>query len=311
MNFVAIDFETANGQRSSACAVGLSVVQGGKIVDEFHTLICPPTLDFKPYNIAVHHIEPEQVKGKPTFRELWPDLMRRLGGRTLVAHNADFDIDVLKACIAAYDFEPQQFKYACTLAMSRQLLPGLPNHKLSTLAAVFGIDMKNAHHDPSCDARTCAGLAIKLGRLIGDGLDSFIRDATEGAATQYDAAYEYHYPQDARNSSTRTIGLVETAKPDGRFNGLRFVFTGELVYLTREAAESLVKEQGGAPCGISKKTDYVVVSDEVLSAYRTSGATTGKLAKALELQKTGIKLKIICEAEFLKILSCPFPEATS
>ncbi|CAI2581589.1 hypothetical protein AKUH4B406M_04750 [Apilactobacillus kunkeei] len=39
MNFVAIDFETANNQRASACSLALTVVRDNKVVDEFYTLI--------------------------------------------------------------------------------------------------------------------------------------------------------------------------------------------------------------------------------------------------------------------------------
>lgn len=253
------------------------------------------------------------MEGKPTFRDLWPELARRIGGNTLVAHNAAFDIGVLRACIAAYDLEAPALKCACTLAMSRQLLPGVPNHQLPTLAYLFGIDMKGGHHDPSCDARTCARLAILLGRLAGDGLDSFICDATEGTAiNQYDAAYEYKHRVVPRSASSGTSCFVDAANPDGRFDDLRFVFTGELVYLAREDAESLVKKQGGRPCGsVSKKTDYVVVGNEVLAAYKESGATTRKLARAVELQKNGGKPEIINESEFLKIIGDAWPGASA
>jgi len=47
LNFAAIDFETANGKRSSACSIGIVEVKGGKVVNKKHLLIKPPILYFQ------------------------------------------------------------------------------------------------------------------------------------------------------------------------------------------------------------------------------------------------------------------------
>jgi DNA polymerase-3 subunit epsilon len=68
LDFTAIDFETANGDSASACAVGLVKVRNGKIVDSYSSLINPPTgwWDFHPGNIRVHGIYPKDVETAPT-----------------------------------------------------------------------------------------------------------------------------------------------------------------------------------------------------------------------------------------------------
>ncbi len=43
MNFIAMDFETANYQKHSACSLALVMVQDSKIVGEYYTLIQPET----------------------------------------------------------------------------------------------------------------------------------------------------------------------------------------------------------------------------------------------------------------------------
>ena len=40
-DFAAIDFETANNERSSVCSVGIVIVRNGEIVDTFYSLIQP------------------------------------------------------------------------------------------------------------------------------------------------------------------------------------------------------------------------------------------------------------------------------
>jgi DNA polymerase III subunit epsilon len=96
MDFVAIDFETANEKRSSACAIGLTTVREGQIVDSFSRLIRPPELRFSFWNSKVHGLTENDVKDSPTFDELWPELLPLLENQIVVAHNASFDISVLR-----------------------------------------------------------------------------------------------------------------------------------------------------------------------------------------------------------------------
>ncbi len=92
MRFAAIDFETASGARTSACSLGIAVVEDGEIVRRREWLIRPPSLYFRPLYTEVHGITPEMVAGSPGFDALWPEIEREIGDRTLVAHNAAFDM---------------------------------------------------------------------------------------------------------------------------------------------------------------------------------------------------------------------------
>lgn len=56
-DFVAIDFETANGRRSSVCSVGIVVVRGGEIVDKFYSLIQPTPNYYTYRGLCRHRIE--------------------------------------------------------------------------------------------------------------------------------------------------------------------------------------------------------------------------------------------------------------
>ena len=91
MNFTAIDFETATRHFHSACAVGIVTVENGIIVDEYHTLIQPPNNEYAYHNIMVHGIKPIQTLNEKTFDDLFPEIHKRLLGRTIVAHNEPFD----------------------------------------------------------------------------------------------------------------------------------------------------------------------------------------------------------------------------
>ena len=101
MNFVAIDFETANYQPDSACAVGLVKVVGGEIVDQAVHLIRPPTREF--VFTHIHGLRWKDVANADDFGTLWPRLEPMLdGAEFFAAHNAPFDKGVLRACCARY-----------------------------------------------------------------------------------------------------------------------------------------------------------------------------------------------------------------
>ena len=110
--FVAIDFETADHGRDSACAVGLARVERGRVVRCESHLIRPPRRQFA--FTHVHGITWPMVARQPNFAELWPTLAGRLEGASfLAAHNAPFDRSVLLACCALAGLEPPALTFVC------------------------------------------------------------------------------------------------------------------------------------------------------------------------------------------------------
>lgn len=163
LDFVAIDFETANRSRNSAISLAAVTVEDGKIVKKAYSLIKPPFMNFEEDLIEIHGIKPEEVLDKPTFEQLWPAIYENhLKGKTVIAHNAKFDIEVLQATLKHYDLNWPDFKYACTVKISRKAWPMLQNHKLNTVGGYLGIQFH--HHHALDDAVTCAQVAIAAAR---------------------------------------------------------------------------------------------------------------------------------------------------
>lgn len=156
--WAAIDFETANSARSSACSVGVALVDNGEIVDKRDWLIRPEPLWFQPGNIAVHGINEADVEDAPIFAEIWPDFSAMLEGRMVLAHNAGFDISVLRACLDEAGIDHPDLEYACTLSLARKAYPGLDSYRLPIVADRCGFDLE-AHHDALSDAVACAAIA--------------------------------------------------------------------------------------------------------------------------------------------------------
>jgi len=163
MDFAAIDFETANNDRRSACQVGIALVKRNKVVETYSSLIRPPTKDFYPAYVKLHGITAQRVRKAPTFREVWPEIQSRCGTGLVAAHNAIFDVGILISCAEDCGLGRLPGQYLCTVELARAILPGLPNHKLITLTSVLGIPID--HHDACSDAVACAELAIQLMKL--------------------------------------------------------------------------------------------------------------------------------------------------
>ena len=123
-----------------------------------------PEVDFDPFNTKLTGISAATVKDTPTFEVLWKEIQPMMESGILVAHNAVFDLSVLKACLGAYDITwKKSVRYLCTVQAGRKLLPGM-KHNLNILCDYYGIPLD--HHKADSDSRACAELLL---RYIADG----------------------------------------------------------------------------------------------------------------------------------------------
>ena len=156
MTFVAIDFETADYGRDSACAVALVRVEQGRIVERTASLIRPPRREF--VFTYLHGISWEDVEAQPTFRDVWPRMEGILdGAEFLAAHNAPFDSGVLRACCRAGRLPPPEIPFRCTVQVARRVW-GIHPTRLNHVCERLGIPLR--HHDPASDAEACARILI-------------------------------------------------------------------------------------------------------------------------------------------------------
>ena len=164
-NFAAIDFETADAKRDSACALGLVVVRAGRIAERYQSLIRPPRKVFSPICVGIHGITWELVRDERPFANVWTEAEALLPGLDfLVAHNAPFDNSVLRACCQAAGLRPPELPFRCTVQASRERWRQ-PHNRLPDVCGLLGIPLTN-HHDALCDAEACACIAL---RALNDG----------------------------------------------------------------------------------------------------------------------------------------------
>jgi len=159
MNFVTIDFETADYSRRSACSLGMVKYRNGRAVDTFYSLIKPPELYIRPDFTAIHGLTVEDVKDAPAFADLWEDKIYPFTEELpLAAHNAAFDMGVLFAAIEWYELPLHELRYFCSLKIARHTWPFLKSHALTALAREF--DIKYNAHNALDDAQTCGKIIL-------------------------------------------------------------------------------------------------------------------------------------------------------
>lgn len=160
-NFAAIDFETANNERTSVCSVGIVVVRNGLLADTFYSLIQPEPNYYTYWCTRVHGLTCADTDDAPVFPKVWAQVEPLIEGLPLVAHNKAFDENCLKAVFRCYQMDYPDYDFYCTCIASRRRMPQLPNHKLDTVAAALSYPLKN-HHHALADAEACAWIALHL-----------------------------------------------------------------------------------------------------------------------------------------------------
>ena len=169
--YIVFDVETPNSSNNRMSAIGITVVENGEITDSYFSLVDPESR-FDRFNIQLTGISPESIKGAPAFPELWEEIEPLMSSGILVAHNAVFDMGVLKKCLHDYCISwKSNAEYICTVQIGRKLLPGI-SHSLNVMCEHYGIAL--SHHQADSDSNACAELFIRY-MQSGADMNKFIR----------------------------------------------------------------------------------------------------------------------------------------
>jgi DNA polymerase-3 subunit epsilon len=320
LSFVALDFETANSARSSACSLGMTKVVDGEVTDTKYELFLPPEGHdyFEPRNISIHGITPAQVKSKPRFAQAWPEFSDFIGELPVVAHNASFDLSVLRGSLQASDISWPNLQYACTMVMSRKLFK-LTSHSLLYVAHSAGVAWDSEmHHDALYDSKICAEIVLSMAKQkSSDSLFGLLEslqlragelnsDGWQACRSNVRVAHSYHSNGENRHS-TKGIEVNQDANPDHPLFGKVVVFTGKLYSMPRPEAWQLVASVGGIPKDtMSKSTNLLVLGEQDPFKLRPGETTSSKFREAEKMRESGFEIEVINETDFLSYLE---PEA--
>lgn len=161
MTFTAIDFELANANYNSICAIGIVNVRDGEIINEFYSLVQPPNNEYMWQTTRVHGIKPKHTAESPTFGSLFETIKPLLQDQFMVAHDEQFDRSVLQKTMQLYGLNYKELGlpdiWECTSKIYRSI--GFPKTKLSICCSIMGIELKA--HDALSDAKACSSLYLK------------------------------------------------------------------------------------------------------------------------------------------------------
>lgn len=250
-NFIAFDFETANGK--NPCSIGIAEFENGVLVNEYYSLIRPKELKFNPFAQRIHGITIEDVINEREFPDIWGEIYPFFLNRKVVAHNSGFDLSVLNHCLDTYSLPKINFDIDCSLRLSRRLLD-IENHKLSTVARYFEIEQNN-YHNALEDAIVCGEVYCKL--ITGD----------------------FEVIKRTRNNVSRRKVVSKTNfkwETSDKLIGKAIVVSGVFHQLSRNELKKAIEDNGGkVSSSISKKTDFVVAGDNMGPSKKTKAEDIG------------------------------------
>ena len=311
MDFVAIDFETANEKRSSPCSVGVVVVRDGKAAQSFYTLIKPRDCRFSEYNTRIHGITVEDVRDEPEFPEVWPNLKKLVESGIVVAHNASFDMSVIRSTLSEYGLAFPEITYSCTRIIAKATWPGLISYRLTMVARLLSIEFE--HHQALADAGVCAEITR---RACQETNSRTLDELAKHLGLSHGQIFETgdYYPAGAWRSATSRGGSgridihairssTERVDANHPFFARTFAFTGTLESMSRQQAMQAVVDLGGqVGNGVTKQTNFLVVGDQDYRKFAAGQTKSSKMRKAEALLAKDQDIEIITEQDFLQML---------
>lgn len=331
LDFTAIDFETANGFRGSPCAVGLTKVRGGRIVDEASWLMRPPRnhdhFDF--HNVRIHGISAVDVADRPRFGDLFAEIGAFIGDDVLAAHNAAFDLGVIRSALEISGLPGPAYDYVCTVMLSRRCY-SLVSNSLPFAAEEAGVPLVK-HHDAAEDARACAGILIDIARRNNANSIAELY-LSLGLAVPRQQAFDPAVDPLSKPSLAAVAGMSlpgatgngavlarpfragwpeeginpepnPDAGPGHPLFGQTVVFTGQLS-IGRPEAKVMSAEVGArTESRVTGRTTVLVVGDGFVASDLRSGRLTGKARRVLELHERGQAIEVLSEGEFLQMVA--------
>ncbi|MDI1288443.1 MAG: exonuclease domain-containing protein [bacterium] len=305
MEFVALDFETANRERGSICAIGYALVSHGSLVDSGSWLVqLPKRYDyFDDWNRRIHGLGPEDLLGAATFAESATRLIELIADRPVVVHNASFDIYAFRDAATEAHVAHSGLVYADTLVMSRREL-ALISYRLPIVCEALGVSLPQ-HHRAEDDAVACAGVLLALARRRSVSSLDALADALHVRL-----GYLTGDGGPGASCFARPVGGLYAVAPDANPNadpehqlfGQVMVFTGALS-LTRADAWDWVASVGATPDeNVTKRTTILVIGD----GFRGDTAEefrSGKARKAVALLEKGQRIEVMSEEQLMDLLA--------
>ena len=288
--FIAIDVETANADRSSICQIGIVFYRNGEIVDSYSTLVNPEDY-FDGLNVSIHGIDEERVKNSPTFNEISSNIFSFLDNRVCVCHTS-FDRTAIQQVFEKYNLTGPDSLWIDSAMVARRAWGKFRqrSYGLKNICDFLRYEFK--HHDALEDAKASAHILLAALKVKNISLQE-VTDIFK------------------KKSKQRGLAELESVplNDNGKFYGEVIVFTGTLNIPRVEAinkAKSVGFEVGE---GVTKKTSVLVVGQQDLRRLKPGEEKSSKHVKAEKLIREGLNVEIISEETFLRMIQNDLKDA--
>lgn len=283
MDFLALDFETANADFTSVCQVGAVLFKDGEPVDTFISLIDPDDY-FDAMNISIHGIDEEAVRGAPKFGEVYAKLELLMANRVVVSHTS-FDRSVMSQCELRHNLRRPICKWLDSAMVVRRTWPRYARrgYGLGNVAKDLGIEFR--HHDAAEDARAAGRILVCALKESGLDLEQW-----------FDRIKQPIDPQAAAPTA-------RDGNPAGPLYGEVIAFTGALSMKRNEAAAMAATVGCRVEEGVTKKTTLLVVGDLDAAKLTPGQSKSSKHLKAEQLMAKGQNIRILRESDFSALCS--------
>lgn len=326
-DFITLDFETANHDANSACALGIVCVRGLSVVDSEYYLIKPPTDNFEIYNTNIHGITYDDVKNCNDFTYLYDDLIGYiLNSRYVISHNASFDMNVLGGCVDFYALDQPEFIYLDSIDVTAPMRDC--KNSLAACADFFDVKVEE-HHNALSDAMACAEIVTKsiamagneslqeyllaAGRFVNKRIFSDLLVNKRGLSDVDEVVFSFpDFSNDSTKEPSDSLDYKDDAVIDIPFfefesielGGKKVVLTGVFSSSSRKGFEDLMLQSGAKVLkNITQKTNYLIVGSSPEERWK-HGNYGSKIEKAISWNDEGAaNIKILRESDVLDFLN--------
>ncbi len=279
MNFVAIDFETANANLSSICQIGIANFKNGRLKNKWESLVNPEEY-FDAMNVSIHGIKEVDVKDSPTIPLLYEQIKSLLGPEIVVSHTL-FDRTALRQALRKYNLPELSNTWLDSAKVARRVWPEFSHRGYGLKNLAKNLNIAFTHHTAVEDARASGEILICALNKSNISLPEWATEAQ-------------------RPISPANISIE--GNKEGPLFGEVIVFTGALSIHRNEAAQLAANAGCKVSPNVNKSTTLLVVGDQDIK-YLAGHEKSSKHRKAEELISSGQQIRILGESDFKRLIS--------
>ncbi|HDZ8753957.1 TPA: ATP-dependent helicase [Staphylococcus aureus] len=304
-DIAVLDFETMNEHMNSPCEVAVSLIKDLSIVKVYSSYINPPNNRYNLKNAKIHKIPEGVILKAPKYPDIYQEILYLLKeSHLIIAHNAPFDISVLKNTNNYYDIPTPNFLYVDSINIFKKF-HAISSFSLENLCDLYGID-KESLHSAKYDVLALSEMLISLAKnnqfssvleLIHYTPKQYVRFSKYLNSTTklFDSGFQKNYMKISEINKIEVESVVPFLKDKN------VVFTGNFD-IEKQDLMILTRKKGAyIRSGVSVKTDILVegVQDD---KYKDMNGLVSKQRKAREYVKNGAKIHFLNEEDLLNLI---------